>query len=314
MTIIADSARLKREILLRSMFPSMPVAAHVRFIELLEDVDAKRGQLVFDVGDAPDRFLFLIEGRVAMEREGERSWEFAPLAVVGVIDAILERQRTRNCRALEPSRFFSLRTTDWFDMLEDNGQIARGAIRNFATQLHARWRQLAPRLERHSEPPPPPASAPLETYDKILALRRAGFLGSAGMQAIVSLATVAEPVTLKSGELLFDVGAEDESLYVLARGSSVLTAPGGFRFHHRRGDLIGAAAALCHALPGYAAHAEGEATALRIAEQDFYDYAEEHPRLTRGTLKYLVSELEPLLEIQEPAPVAATGGRISPGA
>jgi len=294
---IADSARLKREILLRSMFPSMPAAAHVRFIDLLVDVEAEAGQVVFDLGDAPDYFLFLTEGRVSMERPGDAPWEFAPLAVVGVIDAILERQRTRNCRALEPSRFLSLRTTDWFDMLEDNGQIARGAIRNFATQLHARWRELAPRLERYSDPPPPPVNAPFETYDKILALRRASFLGSAGMQAIVSLATVAEPLVLEAGQTLFDVGGHDESLYVLVRGLVELIAEGGFRFQHRRGDVIGGAAAFCRALPGYAARASTESMVLRIAEQDFYDQAEEHTRLTRGTLKYLVGELEALLEV-----------------
>lgn len=296
---IADSARLKREILLRSMFPSMPVAAHVRFIELLEDVELAAGKLLFDVGDPPDRFLFLVEGRVTMEREGDRAWEFAPLAVVGVIDAVLERPRTRNCRALELSRFLSLRVADWFDMLEDNGQIARAAIRNFATQLHGRWRELATRLERQSELPPPMSTGPMETYDKILALRRAGFLGSAGMQAIVSLATVAEPRHLRAGESLFDLGTDTEMLYVLTRGSIELTAPGGFRYTHRRGDLIGGAAAFCHALPGYAARAPSDATVLCISEQDFYDQAEEHGRLTRGTLKYLVSELEPLLEVDD---------------
>jgi CRP-like cAMP-binding protein len=310
----ADSARLKREILLRSMFPSMPVAAHLRFIELLQDVEAKPGELIFDVGDAPDYFLFLTEGRVAMERPGDPPWEFAPVAVVGVIDAVLERQRTRNCRAVEESRFLSLRTTDWFDMLEDNGQIARSAIRNFSTQLHGRWRQLAPRLERYSEPPPPVSSAPLETYDKILALRRAGFLASAGMQAIVSLATVAEPLVLADGESLFELGAKDESLYILVRGTVELTAPGGFRFQHRRGDVIGGAAAFCRALPGYAARALSSATVLRISEQDFYDQAEEHPRLTRGTLKYLVSELEPLLEIDSSPTREFRPSRVSPGA
>ena len=123
---IDDATRINREILLRSMFPSMPIAAHARFIELLEDVDASEGELIFDVGEPPDRFLFLIEGRVAMEAEGQRPWEFAPVAVVGVIDAILERPRTRNCRALAPSRFMSIRLTDWFDMLANSLGIATG--------------------------------------------------------------------------------------------------------------------------------------------------------------------------------------------
>jgi len=307
---VADSERLKREILLRTMFPSMPVAAHVRFVELLEEVSVAAGQLLFDVGDAPDRFMFLIEGRVAMEREDARSWEFAPLAVVGIIDAMLERPRTRNGRALEPSKLLSLRLTDWFDMLEDNGQVARAAIRNFATQLHGRWQKLAPRLTRNSEPPPAATSASLETYDKILVLRRSPPLRSAGMQAIASLATVAEPLSLKQGEVLFDVGVHDESLYFVVRGTLELTGPSGFRFLHQRAELVGGPAALCHALPSYSARATSDAVVLRIAEQDFYDQAEEHGRLTRGTLKYLVSELEPLLQLDEATTLGA-GSAIS---
>jgi CRP-like cAMP-binding protein len=311
---IADSERLKREILLRSMFPSMPIAAHVRFLELLDEVTAAPGRVGFDFNDPPDRFLFLIEGRVSMEREGMRAWEFVPLAVVGIIDAVLERPRTRNCRALEPSRFLALKMADWFDMLEDNGQVARAAIRNFATQLHGRWQKLAPRLARHSDPPPPPAPPSLETYDKILVLRRAAFLRSAGMQAIASLATVAEPLRLKQGELLFDVAAHDENLYIVVRGTLELTGADGFRYLHQRGDLVGGPAALCHALPSYAARATTDAVVLRIAEQDFYDQAEEHGRITRGTLKYLVSELEPLLQLDEGLPEAEPTLQVSPGA
>jgi CRP-like cAMP-binding protein len=126
------------------------------------------------------------------------------------------------------------------------------------------------------------------------------------------LATVAEPLTLRHGELLFDVGAHDENLYFVVRGALELTAP-GFRYLHQRGDLVGGPAALCHALPGYAARATTDAVVLRIAEQDFYDQAEEHGRLTRGTLSYLVSELEPLLQIDEASPEPAASFPLSRG-
>jgi CRP-like cAMP-binding protein len=310
---IADAARLKREILLRSMFPSMPAAAHVRFVELLEDVEIEAGEQLFDIGDRPDRFLFLVEGRVVMERPGYKPWEFVPLAVVGVIDAILERSRTRSCLALERSRFLSIRMSDWFDMLEDNAQIARAAIRNFATQLHGRWRVLAPRLRPLSEPPPGAALGSLETYDKILALRRAPFLRSAGMQAIASLATVAEAVSLKRGQALFEAGAAPESLYIVARGSLELTSASDFRLQQTAGDLVGGAAALCRALSSYAARALSDTLVLRISEQDFYDQAEEHARLTRGTLAYLVGELEPLLQVDDAAPQAVAAAQLTPG-
>jgi hypothetical protein len=60
-------------------------------------------------------------------------------------------------------------------------------------------------------------------------------------------------------------------------------------------------------LPGYGARAVSETAILRISEQDFYDHAEEHARLTRGTLAFLVSELEPLLQIDDATPPLRPG-------
>ena len=83
MTTNSEASRVKRELLLRSLFPAMPAAVHVRFIELLEDLELATGELAFAQGDPPDRFLFLTEGRVALESEGLQSIEFAGFAVVG---------------------------------------------------------------------------------------------------------------------------------------------------------------------------------------------------------------------------------------
>jgi CRP-like cAMP-binding protein len=311
---IADADRLKREILLRSMFPSMPAAAHARFIELLEEVEVNAGETVFGLNESPDRLWFLIEGRVVLERQGMRPWEFVPIAVVGVIDVVLGRPRMRSCRALETSRFLAIRSSDWFDMLEDNGQIARAAIRNFATQLHISWRTLAPRVHRASEPPPAPPPGELETYDKILALRRAPFLRRAGMQAIASLAKVAEALPLARDRLLFGTGTQEEHWYVVASGTIELSAGDDFRLLHSAGDLVGGAAALSRALHVYSARAATDAVVLSISEQDFYDQAEEHPGLARGTLEYLVSELEPLLQLEDTTERRSASGEITQGA
>ena len=54
-----------------------------------------------------------------------------------------------------------------------------------------------------------------------------------------------------------------------------------------------------------------DVSVLRISEQDFYDQAEEHGRLTLGTLKYLVSDLEPLLELGGPLARLVPPGRVT---
>jgi CRP-like cAMP-binding protein len=291
---VADSQRVKRELLLRSLFPTMPAAAHGRFIELLEDLDLAAGQLAFSLGDPPDHFLFLTEGRVALETDGLTSIEFSGFAVVGVVDAVLDRPRQRACRALEASKALRIRSADWFDLLEDNAEIARAAIKNFATQLHGLWQELASRLPRRSEPPRSIVPSALDTYDKILVLRQAAFLRKAGMQAIASLAAIAETESLQPGESLFEVGNGGEDFLVVAAGSIQLTHGSGFRFTHDTGDVVGGPAAFCNGLPSYAAVATAPSIVLRIPQQEFYDQAEEHGRLLRGTLAFLATELEAL--------------------
>ena len=291
---VADNQRVKRELLLRSLFPTMPAAAHVRFIELLEDLELAAGELAFKEGDRPDRFLFLTEGRVALEANGKQAVVFSGFAVVGVVDAVLDRPRQRACRALEASKALVIRSADWFDMLEDNAEIARAAIKNFATQLHSLWQQLAPRLPRHSEPPPGIVPSQLQTYDKILALRQASFLRRAGMQAIASLAAVAQSESLQPGQTLFEVGNTGEDFFVVAAGLIELSHGSGLHFTHDTGDVVGGPAAFSNALPSYAATAITPAIVLRIPQQEFYDQAEEHGRLLRGTLAFLALELEAL--------------------
>ena len=291
---VTDSQRVRRELLLRSLFPAMPAAANLRFIEILEDLELPAGALAFAQGEAPDRFLFLTEGRVALETEGQPAIELSGFAVVGVVDAVLERPRVRACRALEPSKALVIRTVDWFDLLEDNAEVARAAVKNFATRSYELWQQLLPRLPKKSVPPPSIAPSALENYDKILALRQASFLRRAGMQAIASLAAVAETISLDAEEPLFDVGNDGEDFFVVASGLVELAHTSGAHFTHDAGDVVGGPAAFCNALPSFAARAQTKAVVLRIAQQEFYDQAEEHGRLLRGILAFLASELEAL--------------------
>ncbi len=292
----SDSERLRRELLLRSVFTQMPPAAHVRLVDRLEEMNVDAGETILEYGEAPSHILFLAEGKVKMEAPAEPPWVLTAVAVVGVVDAVLERPRKRNCTTLEPSRLLRLQASDWFDLMEDNAQVARAVIKNIATQLHRRWQKVATRLPQ-SEPPRGITPAMPDSFDKVLALRNSAFVKRAGMQAQVSLASVAEPVMLGAGETLFAEGAASGDIYVVASGL-IEFAQGDLKVRYRSGELVGGPAALGQMLSGYSARAIVPSVALRIAEQDFYDRAEEHERLTRSALAYLVSELEPMLALE----------------
>jgi CRP-like cAMP-binding protein len=287
-----ETTRLEREIMLRSAFPSMPEAAYARIVELMQGIDADAGQVLFSEGEAAEYLYFLTKGRVVLESDGEPPWFFDPVAIIGIFDATLERPRRRRCTVLEPSTLFALESSEWFDMLGENPQIARGAIRNFATALHQRWRARVvgeSRVGAETEEPPPRT---LDPFDKLLVLRQAAFVERAGMQALVSLASVAESVVLRRGETVARSAGDVDYLYLVASGVIELTQGEDFRVYQGKGELLGGPGGLCRALAEYAARAVSDAVLVRIAEHDFYDRAEEHPRLTLGALAYLANELE----------------------
>jgi CRP-like cAMP-binding protein len=287
-----EKVRLEREIMLRSAFPTMAESAYARFIEVMEPIEVEAGQVLFSKGDTSDHVYFLTEGRVVMEAPGEKPWVFEPVSVIGVIDATLERPRKRDARAIEASSLFVVVSSVWFDIIEDDPQVARGAIRNFATSLHPRWRALAAQPSRRSAPPAAAAPRSLAHYDKLIVLRQAEFVKRAGMQALVSLATVAESTWVAAGEPVFNPGKEHDYLCVVASGAVELSQGDEFRTLQGAGELLGGPGALARAMAEYGARAITDVALVRIAEQDFYDRAEEHPRLTRAALAYLVSELE----------------------
>lgn len=290
----ADSIRLQRELLLRGIFPQMPGGAHARLAELSVEYWLEPGEQLFAIGESSDRFCFLIEGEMMLEAPHQAGWSVSAVGIVGIIDTLLERPRARSCRALTRSRLFSVDATSWFDMIEDNSHMARAMIRNFARQMRTRWpgALASPQHGSASFPPSPPLQPPRTTYDKIIALRRARLLSRAGMQALASLADLAEPIELDAGQPLFREGHEHSNLYIVVSGSIELRQAPDFRSVHGPGDLVGGAGALCRDLFEASAVATSDASVLRIPEQEYYDRAEEHGGITRGALAYIVSELE----------------------
>ncbi|HET9959251.1 MAG TPA: cyclic nucleotide-binding domain-containing protein [Polyangiaceae bacterium] len=293
---VNDTERLRRELLLRAMFPTMTRDALVRFAEQAQPLSVATGETVFERGSPPDTIYFVREGRVTMEAEGETAWTFGPRSVVGVIDAMIGRPRARSCVATQDSQLLSLAVSEWLDLLEYDSNTARGSIRNFALQVHRRWPAWASATPALEEPHPRASTpSPLSTYDKILALRRAAFLRPAGMQAIASLAMIAEEESLEAGQVLFPIGSEMSTLRMIVSGNVLLTSENGVSVVQTAGALLGGPAALSGAPTVYSARAVTPARLLRVHEQDYYDQIEEHVRLARSTLSYLVAEFERVL-------------------
>jgi CRP-like cAMP-binding protein len=300
MTSRAAEQQLERELFVRSLLPDMRGRLAMRLAGILEPREVPEGTWLFRAGEPSDQFFLIVEGRVSMEVPGHPPWIFGPRSLVGMLDINLGRPHRRDCRTLEPSRVLVGASKLWLDMFEDDPLFAEGAIRSLSLQLHGLWKQHASSEHDQRSSATPPWPGPLPLYEKVLVLRDAQLFEHAGVQAVASLAQVADELELEAGALLFGVGEVQRTQYVVARGLIELRR--GQEFVARCGPLtlVGAAAALSDQLGAYSATALSASLVLRIRAEDYYDQAEEHPELTRAALAYLAIERERMMDVDPP--------------
>ena len=293
---IPDSERLTRELLLRTLFRTLGGESLARMTELLVPRSVAAGELLFSAGDPSERFYFVIEGQVTMERAGSAPWVFGPRSVVGVLDAFREQPFTRSCRALADTRLLEFRAGDWLDLLEDDAVVARQTIRNIAERVHE--------VARADPPGAPllraPAVAlpgPFSTYQKILIWRQASFLASAGMQAIATLSALTSEHELAENERPGDAGLPLDRLYLIVAGRVELASGRAFG----PGELLGGPGVLADPIFANEARAVVPTMLLGLDQQDYFDLSEEHPRLSRGTLSFLAEALDASTELHPPS-------------
>jgi CRP-like cAMP-binding protein len=290
----ADGERLARELFLRAALPGLAGDSATRLAEVLRPVEAATDEVILRQGEPPEYFYFVVDGEIVMEAEGLKPWIFGPRSIVGVIDAIMGRKRPRAGRATRPSQLLMARSSDWFELLEDDPRLSRGSSLGLARQIHEQWLRVgAPPPQGTLQPP----AGPLPVYEKLLVLRDSALLSSAGLQATASLAVIATEIRLGTGETLFQLGAEVDTLHIVAYGAIELTRHDtSFRVIHGSGDLVGGPAALARALAQYEARALMPSLVLKISDDDYYDQAEAHPDLIRAALAYLVRTRERFLD------------------
>ena len=296
--IISDNDRLLRELLLRTLFQSITGESLARMTELLVPRALAEGETLFTEGEPSERFWFVVEGKVRLEREGVAPWLFGPRSVVGSLDAFRDRPYTRTARVLTDAHFLELRRSDWLDLLDDDALIARQTIQSFAGRVHEMARRVP--LQNDGELPHPAVATPgpFSTYQKILILRQAQFLESAGMQAVASLTALASEHELAVGQRPADAGLRLDRLYVIVTGR--VEVEGTHGRERGPGDLLGGPGALQDPAAAAEARALVPTVLLGIHQQDYYDLVEEHPQLSSSALRYLATALERLVELEPP--------------
>ncbi len=284
-----DEAKIGREIFLRSFFEVRPPRSLAQaLVAVMSDHDFKAGDVIFTAGSTATHVYFVVEGKVQLQRDGEFPWTFDEQSVIGIIDAVLARPRSRTAVATADTHALSIRYQDYIEVLQEHFDFATKALENVNRFIHESSRTLAP---HHVFKPPETVSViapeiidqrPLNLVERLLVLYNAPFFIGAPVQPLVSFAAVVEEERWSAGTVLFEIGEPSTTLRWLVSGRvrAELDEPrivGWFG----PGDLVGAQAAIGYPETQYRMIAEQDTVILQAEKEDLYDLMEDHARLAR---------------------------------
>ncbi len=293
---------VQREMFLRVVgLARLPVAVARALAQTSSDVYFEPGATIFERGDHPDGVYFVVDGDVTLEAPGEEPWVFGRGAVVGVLDVNIERPRARTAVAQTTVHALFVQAEDFLEVLEDNFEFAIGSRTAVAAALHPFVIDLAP-SGGFDEPEPHDdfdVVPEMNAIAKLVVLRSTKVFSSASVQALASLAVVAENIELGAGEMLFEAGGDPDIVYVVGWGmvEIVRSQEPVVRARFGPSDLVGGMATFGGTLVDYAARAIVPSMVLRIAVADLDDVAEDHYDVTRSITQANAIERERLMTL-----------------
>ena len=291
----SDRDRVERELFLRSTVGrNLPSTRELA--ELLRDVAFEAGSSIYREGDAAEEIFFVRRGTVGLSRSGGPQREFGPGSVIGIFDVEQDQPRARSALALTDVELLSLSSEDRLELLEDSFEHTRALIRMTAARLDEFGCYGGALLEPGATLAPKPE--PLLLIERVFTLRDTPAFRKASIQALVSLAPLADELRLAAGEPLFERGEARAVLYVLVAGCLELEYADGEHQRFGGASLLAGGAAFGAALSRQTARALTPAVVLRIREEDFYDVMEDHFELARSVMSYQASEHERWLELE----------------
>ena len=285
------SAERRRE-LWREPLPAAALAGRIRHLPLFASVSIDElfrmaatgrqirhepGRVLQQEGMVPDVVHILLDGRVALSRQGEAPSSALPPVALGLDEALQGVPAQTTVRAIDAAVTLALPTDHLRTLLADSTDLVRGLFATLTDAGAHTWPLIMPtgvggEFARLAED----GVAPVE---KVLALQRVPIFSRVDADDMLALGGIARVVPFAAGARLFDAATPPALWVLLSGGASVDSLDGGRRTPVNGGDAIGLASLLTGAPLGHSADAARSGVLLRIDREEFYELIEQRPPL-----------------------------------
>jgi CRP-like cAMP-binding protein len=285
--------RVEHELFLRAFLSTNPPdRVATQLSRVTRDTHLVAGDVLFEVGESPERLHFVASGRIRLEASEVAPWSVDAGSLLGVLDASIPRPRTRTATAIESTHVLALDFVDYLDILEDNFGFAVDTLRS-AARSHS---EVALQLDSSTVFRPASARSAVSSetasdpVQRVLVLQKVGLFRCAPAQSLVQLSRLAVVRSYASGEGLFAAGDPVKQLSIVVAGritASHQSAPlvGEFGVHQVVGDLE-----VLAEVHQFSAQAVEPSVAIELDVEDLLDVAEDHFDLWRSMSSYIASE------------------------
>ena len=139
-----------------NMFSQTPDNVLAEVADLLEEIEAREGEMIFKQGDLGDSMYVIVDGKVSVH-DGERLLNYlGERDVFGEMALLDPEPRSASVKTIEPTRLFRLDQTPFYELIAERPEVATGIIRVLTghlrnrvrdvTQLDARVKELESRI------------------------------------------------------------------------------------------------------------------------------------------------------------------------
>jgi CRP-like cAMP-binding protein len=276
----------------------LPLFASVSVDELFRMASASRqvrhepGSVLVQEGSVPAMIHVLLDGRVTVAgRERAASAVDAP-AALGFVEAMAGLAMPETIRTTGSTVTLALTVDELRTLLADNTDLVSGLFATLAERSEdaekpVRATGAARELEQL-------AQGGLTSIERVFALQYVPLFSRVSADEMQHVATVAGPVKLAAGTVLFPESAPP-ALWLLLGGEVTLeSSTGQPAATARGGDTIGSAATMAGRNVGRSARVVRDGLALKIDREDLFDVLAERPDLLRQMFAGLFRPDRPL--------------------
>ncbi len=309
---------IERVILLKALgiFSETPEQVLVEVASILEEIEIKAGQPVFEKGDMGDCiYIIIIDGHVRVHDGNQTLRNLGPGDMFGELSVLDPEPRSASVMALENTRLFRLYRDGLYDLMTDHIEVVRGIIRVLCRWLRAGNQKIVEHvhqkeiLNKHLSEKitrtikrtvgeRKRSEFMLLPIEKVIILKTVSIFSETSEEILAEIASLLEEVELRAGETIFEKGDMESCMYIVIDGR-VRIHDGEQTFAYAGEREIFGEMAVLDPEPRSASATTTEVTRLfRLNQDALYMLMADHIEVVHGIIRVLCKRIRAQYQTQ----------------